>query len=44
MVFVKKLTFFLYFFFEKKSQKEAFSDILDSKECFLDLKSEVLAK
>ena len=45
MVFVKKSTFFSYlffFFFSKKSQKETFFDILDSKKCFLDLKSEVL--
>ena len=32
------------FFLAKKSQKETFFDILDSKECFLDLKSEVLEK
>ena len=32
------------FFLAKKSQKETFFDILDSKECFLDLKSEVLKK
>ena len=42
MVFVKKLTFFSFFFLTKKSQKETFFDILDRKECFLDLKSEVL--
>ena len=43
MVFVKKSTFFSYvFFLSKKSQKETFFDILDRKECFLDLKSEVL--
>ena len=43
MVFVKNSTFFLYVFFSsKKSQKESFFDILDRKECFLDLKSEVL--
>ena len=35
MVFGKKSTFFLYvFFLSKKSQKETFFDILDSKECF----------
>ena len=44
MVFVNKSTFFFYVFFSKKSQKESFFDILDSKEFFLDLKSEVLAK
>ena len=44
MVFVKKSTFSLYVFFSKKSQKETFFYILDSKECFLDLKSEVLAE
>ena len=42
--FVKKSTFFLYFFFSKGSQKETFFDILDRKECFLYLKSEVLKK
>ena len=31
------------FFLSKKSQKETYFDILGSKECFLDLKSEVLA-
>ena len=44
MVFVKKSTFFSLFFLTKKSQKEIFFDILDRKECFLDLKSEVLTK
>ena len=44
MVFVKKSTFFSFFFLTKKSQKETFFDILDRKECFLDLKSEVLTK
>ena len=44
MVFVKKSTFFLCFFFSKKTQKETFFFILDSKECFLDPKSEILAK
>ena len=42
--FCQKIDLFLIFLFWKKSQKEAFSDILDSKEYFLDLKSEVLAK
>ena len=43
MVFVKKSTFSLYvFFLDKKSQKQTLFDILDRKECFLDLKSEVL--
>ena len=32
------------FFFSKKSQKETFFYILDRKQCFLDLKGEVLAK
>ena len=32
------------FFLAKKSQKETFFDILKSKECFLDLRSEVLKK
>ena len=32
------------FFLSKGSQKETFFDILDRKECFLDLKSEVLKK
>ena len=45
MVFVKNSTFFLYvLFFSKKSQEERFFDILDTKECFLDLKKEVLSK
>ena len=34
--------FYLYVFFSKNTQKEIFFDILDRKECFLDLKSEVL--
>ena len=38
----KKSTFFSFFFWTKKSQKETFFDILDRKECFLDLKSEVI--
>ena len=45
MVFVKNSTFFLYvLFFSKKSQEERFFDILDTKECLLDLKNEVLTK
>ena len=45
MVFVKKTDLFLIcFFLSKKSKKETFFDILDRKECFLDLKSEVLKK
>ena len=35
---------FSYIFFSKGSQKETFFDILDRKECFLYLKSEVLKK
>ena len=41
MVFFQIIDLFLIFFFSKKSKKETFFDILDSKECFLDLKSEV---
>ena len=45
MVFVKKSTCFLYVLFSaKKSQKETFFDILESKKCFLHLKSKVLKK
>ena len=44
MVFVKKSTFFHMFLLSKKGQKETFFDILDRKECHLDLKSEVLTK
>ena len=44
MVFVKKFTFFLYFFLAKKTRNKQFFYILDRKECFLDLKSEVLIK
>ena len=41
--FFKKIDLFLIcFVFSRKSQKETFFDILDRKECFLDLKSEVL--
>ena len=42
MIFVKKSAFSPIFFWSKKSQKEKFFDVLDSKKCFLDLKSEVL--
>ena len=42
MVFVKKSTFFSYVFFSKETQKETFIDILNKKEPFLALKSEVL--
>ena len=42
MVLVRNSTFFSYVFFEQKSQKETFFDILNSKECFLDLKNEIL--
>ena len=38
----KNRPFSHFFFWTKKSQKETFFDILDRKECFLDLKSEVL--
>ena len=41
MVFLKKSTFSLSVLLSKESQKETFFDQLDSKECFLDLKSEV---
>ena len=34
----------MFFFLTKKSQKERVFDILDRKESFLDLKSEVVAK
>ena len=45
MVFVKKSTFFLcLFFWSKKSQKQKVFDILHRKECFFDLKREVLTK
>ena len=40
--FSKNRPFSHFFFLTKKSQKETFFDILDRKECFLDLKSEVL--
>ena len=43
MVFLKKSTFSSSVLLSKESKKETFFDILDSKECFLDLKSEVLA-
>ena len=32
------------FFFSKKRQKETFFNILDRKDCFLDLKSEILKR
>ena len=35
---------YMFFFVSKQSKKETFFDILDSKECFLDLKRETLAK
>ena len=38
----KNRPFSHFFFLTKKSQKEIFFHILDRKECFLDLKSEVL--
>ena len=40
MVFLKKSTFSSSVVLSKESQKETFFDQLDSKECFLDLKSE----
>ena len=42
MAFVKNRPFSYMIFFSKKSQKQTVFDILDKKECFLDLKSEVL--
>ena len=43
--FCQKIDLFLIcFFFSKKRRKETFFDILDRKECFYDLKSEVLKK
>ena len=44
MVFVKKSIFFLYVLFKQKRKKETFFNILDRKQSFLDLKSEVLKK
>ena len=44
MVFGKNSTFFLYVFLSEQSKKETYFDILDSKECFLDLKGETLVK
>ena len=45
MVFAKiRPSSYMFFFVSKQSKKETFFDILDSKECFLDLKSETLAK
>ena len=35
---------YMFFFLSKKSQKQTVFDILDTKECILDLKSEVLIK
>ena len=40
----KNRPLFYIFFFSKKSQKQTVFDILDKKECFLDLKSQVLKK
>ena len=40
--FVKVDLFLIRFFFEQKRKKQTFIDILDRKECFLDLKSQVL--
>ena len=40
----KNRALFHMFFLSQKSQKERFFDILDTKECFLDLKSEVSKK
>ena len=40
----KNQPFLICFFFSQKCQKETFFFILDSKECFLDPKSEILAK
>ena len=42
--FSEKLDLFFIFFFNKKSQEEPVFYILESKECFLHLKSEVLKK
>ena len=44
--FLKKIDLFFirFFFFSKKMQKKTFFDIRDRKECFLDLKSEILKK
>ena len=44
MISVKKSTIFIYVFLRKKSKKETFFDILDRKQSFLELKSEVLTK
>ena len=40
----KNRPFSYMFFLRKQSKKETYFDILDSKECFFDLKSETLAK
>ena len=44
MVFVKNRPFSYMFFSSEKSQKQTVFDILENKECFLDLKIEVPAK
>ena len=45
MVFLSQnKLFFLCLFWAKKDQKETFFDILDRKECFLDLKSDILQR
>ena len=45
MVFAKiRPSSYMFFFLIKQSKKETFFDILDSKECFLDLNSETLVK
>ena len=40
----QKINFFSMSFLNKKNQKETFFDILDRKECFLDLKSDILQR
>ena len=42
MIFLKKWTFSSSVPLSKESQKETFFDLLDSKECLLDLRIEVL--
>ena len=44
MVFPRKWTFSSSVLLSKESKKETFFDVLDRKERFLDLKSEVLKK
>ena len=44
MVFLKEIPFSSSVLLSKESQKETFFDLLNSEKCFLDLKSEVLAK